>query len=494
MRLPRPRFTVGGLILAVAILTVNCAVLRLLYDKVNTPDPAWELFFCLAVGMIPQFNAALVGLTRCALRRLHERRGRDETLDPPSPPGFTYFSLQFLALTVFTAVIFPDATLWCLSLAATAFGPLTERLSFLDDWDRLGVLTYSAGFLYLCVLVSGPLLLLSWLGGRLARRCAATLPRWRFRALACLVSLGFASVALAVAVTPESFQDQRVIEIEFQVFDRDSGQPIRGAFARLTDAFRSMSEDTVPSGAFTDVHGRATLRGSFETSGDRTAFKDIGVFSPWGYWLDVSAAGYCTLRIPLPDALGPRIELERPGPGKVALDRGQTAESHCRDIAGRYTTAGRGQHGWTEFEILADGRFAHIWSGHHYWHREYGSITPRNDGFELVSIPCPGADTSRLTNLAIRRIQWGDHTYLIRDDDRALDAFCRKALKRSLPDWATSRSYFIYVRGTDPDRLPTGLPRLPAAVWAQFVLDEVTLRHDDGVVRTALDNLIKRFR
>ena len=56
--------------------------------------------------------------------------------------------------------------------------------------------------------ISGPPLLLALIGHAIATRCAATLPRYRFRLMACLVSLGFASTALAVSLMPEPFEDE----------------------------------------------------------------------------------------------------------------------------------------------------------------------------------------------------------------------------------------------------------------------------------------------
>jgi hypothetical protein len=49
--------------------------------------------------------------------------------------------------------------------------------------------------LILGVFISGPALLLSLMEQALAARCAASLPRHRFRAMTCLVSFGFTSTA-----------------------------------------------------------------------------------------------------------------------------------------------------------------------------------------------------------------------------------------------------------------------------------------------------------
>ena len=72
--------------------------------------------------------------------------------------------------------------------------------------------------------------------------------------MTCLVSLGFAGVALAIAVTPQPFVDEQEVELDFQVVDKDSGQPIGAAFLRMTDPFNS---NAIPPRALTGADGRA---------------------------------------------------------------------------------------------------------------------------------------------------------------------------------------------------------------------------------------------
>ena len=66
---------------------------------------------------------------------------------------------------------------------------------------RMGHASAFAGFsvLILGLFAYVPQLVLCWIGHRLAKHCAATLPPRRFWALGGLVSLGFAGAALATA-------------------------------------------------------------------------------------------------------------------------------------------------------------------------------------------------------------------------------------------------------------------------------------------------------
>ena len=148
------------------------------------------------------------------------------------------------------------------------------------------------------LIISGPPLILSGVGQILARRCAATLPQARSRAMAGPVALGFAMAALAICLTPQPFEDDQEILLDFQVVDEASRRPIAGAFLRLTNP-SSVDLNPIPSRALTDRRGHRRLRGRFIASGQRNAFQTMGVFSPWGRWLEVSAANHRTRRIPL---------------------------------------------------------------------------------------------------------------------------------------------------------------------------------------------------
>jgi hypothetical protein len=491
MRLPRVRFTVSKLLFAVAVIAVNCGVFRLgyeMFENALVEGPSLSILPFSFVGSLPLINVALIGTVLFVARRLRSFRGVSGANPRPAPAGVTYFSLHFLAILTVVTIFMPGAidsyletSSSLMDYAAKSWSTVFSR--FEDVFPQVVL-----GCLFFGVFISGPALLLSWIGGLLARRCAATLPRRRFRAITCLVSLGFAGLALAVAVTPQPFADKQDVDLDFQIVDKDSGQPIGAAFLRITDPFNSTS---IPPKVFTGADGRAELTGRFEASGQRNAFRTMGVFSPWGRWLEVSAADFQTVRIPLPEVLGPHPDLEHPRLRKVGLTKGKTPEGSFNDIAGSYQTAINDAFQESSFEIEPDGRFA--WSR---WAdasrpREYGYLKRNGGEIELVPIPHPGKEIHPLMTLKYRTIEWGDRLYLSTTEDRDLQRFCRAVLT---PKHSThSRdTYEGYLRESDREKPQTGLPRLPAKVWLKFLLKEMSLRNEDGSPRLALKSLLPR--
>jgi len=320
----------------------------------------------------------------------------------------------------------------------------------------------------------------------LARWCAATLPRDRFRALTCLVSLDFTGVGLAIAVTPRPFEVEQDVDLDFQIVDQASGQPIGAAFLRMTDPFNSKM---IPPNAFTGADGRAELTGRFRASGQRNAFQTMGVFSPWGRWLEVSAPDYQTVRIPLPEVMGPHIDLERRRLRTVSLTAGRTPEGSLDDIAGIYDYGSNALGAW-RLEILGDGRFAWFAAGcSGPYLQEYGYLK-RNDGeIQLVPIPHPGKESGMTSKFKV--IEWGSRMYLSTTDDHDLQSFCREAL---IPNHLTNstETYRGCLRVSDREKPRIGLPRLPAKVWVKFLLDEMSLRNEEGSLRLALKSLTPR--
>jgi hypothetical protein len=292
MCLPRVRLTVGQLLVAVAVVAGNCGVLRLrdeLIVKMERNEiqqermrqnalideaPRSILSFDL-LGFLALINVALIGTLLHVARRLWSFHGEIGANPRPSPVGFTYFSLHFLAIGAVVTTFMPGA----IERYLETFSPLVHYAEqecwtvvsrFLGDsrWLILSCLIYGA-------FLSGPAILISWIGGLLTRRCAATLPRQRFLAMTCLVSLGFTAVALTVAVMPRPFAHEQDVDLDFQIVDKDSGQPIGAAFLRMTDPFNPTS---IPPGAFTGADGRAKLTGCFRADGQRNAFRTMGFF------------------------------------------------------------------------------------------------------------------------------------------------------------------------------------------------------------------------
>jgi hypothetical protein len=405
-------------------------------------------------------------------------------------PAFTYFSLNFLMLVGLVGCFVPDASV----SVRRALDPLTDFAA--DAYhSAFGEPGKSVPWLFvnsviLGVSISGPPLFLSWIGQTLAARSAATLPRYRFRAMTCLVSLGFAGVALAISLTPQPFEEEQQITLDFQVVDQVSGQPIAGAYVQLTDPF---SDEPIPKApqALTDPDGTVRLPSRFVVSGERNAFCTIGAFSPWGRWLEVSAVNHRTRRIPLAELLGECADPSCPGIARVALERGRTQEDSFKDLAGCYSFGGG--FGGCSFTIEPDGRFAwRAWGCTHY-DKEYGYLKRRDGRIDLAPIPHAGKDIHEAMALNYRAIEWGDRVYLSVADECELQGFCRKAL---FPNrlWHCDRGAGTYLRESDRGKPQTGLPRVPPGAWVGFLANELSLNNEDGTLRILLDALLSRTR
>jgi hypothetical protein len=476
---------------AIAVIAVNCGVLRLGYEMFENAlfgDAPLSILPFSFVGSLPLINVALIGSLRFVVRSLRSFRGVSGANPRPSPAAVTYFSIHFLAILTVVTIFMPGAiesyleTLSSLmDYAAKGWSTVISRFEDSFPWVVLGCLMFG-------VFISGPALLLSWIGGLLARRCAATLPQDRFRTLTCLVSLSFAGVALAIAVTPRPFADEQDVDLDFQIFDKESGQPIGAAVLRITDAFNATS---IPPKAFTGVDGRAQLTARFEANGQRNAFRTMGAFSPWGRWLEVSAADYRTVQMPLPDVLGRHTDLESACLQMVSLTKGKTPEGSFHDIAGSYNQLDMVNAGCS-FEIEPDGRFAwHGWGCAAPDEQEYGYLKQNEGEIELVPIPQAGRTIHPVMTLRYKAIKWGDRLYLSTTEDQDLQSFCQAAVT---PKHVTSSGvpHWVYVRESDREKPQTGFPQLPAKVWVKFLVDKITHRDEESQRELALKALLSR--
>jgi hypothetical protein len=493
MRLPRVRFTVGTLIFAVAVVAANCWAFRRFYetDLYRAGRITYRLLPA-GLGVLPLFNVALIGTLVFAAKRLH-RRCRRRAADPQTTlSAVAYFSLHFFMLGGVVCVFVPGEIQQVPVIldASTEYAARGWEVLFGEPGGTISwVISETA---LLGVLISGPPLLVSWIGQALATRCRATLPGHRFRALTCLVSLGFAGVALAVCLTMQPFEEEQEIALDFEVVDDVSGQPIAAAFTRITDPF-SLDSPSIPRRALTDADGWARLNDRFVVVGERNAFRTLALFSPWGRWLEVSAAGHETRRIPLTEVLGSFADPARPGLRKVALARGETRADTFRDLAGMYMDGGRGFGGrW--FEIEPDGRFAWCeWGCVPPASQEYGYLKRRDGAIELILVPHPGREVDPQVTVEYRAVEWGARVYLSTTDQGVLQRFCRAALTPHRPSNPQSIEG-AYPRESDRDQPRTGLPRLPLKVWMTFLADEMNLSNDEGGLRLAFDSLIPRIR
>jgi hypothetical protein len=505
MSLPRMRITVGQMLIVVVVLALNCGVLRHFHERIDSLHPRrlyflghappFESMELLLPRFLPLINLALIGILSLAVRRLGAAR-RGSVLESESTSawkGVVFFSLHFLVLGAVVGLFLSGVT------ELRVNGP-EERIDPDSLWVRLQVFYSGEGgeawrlfeILIVGLVFSGPFLLLSWIGGVLARRSASTLPAWRFRMLAGLVSLGFGMVALALGLTPRSFHEEKSVRLEFVVMDKDSGRPINSAFVRLVEPIpRGFGSEAIPRCDFTTNEGRASLTDSFVAAGQNNAFRTMGLFSPWGRWLEVSADQYQTLRIPLIDVVEPVTDLENPRPGKVELVKGRTTTNSCEDLAGTYHTAFTGFGGET-FEIQPDGRFFWYSSGClGIYGGEFGHVKRGCGEIEYVAIPHPGHEPSweRTTRWCV--VKWDGHRYLSTTAPDELQMFCRSMLTPS-QGLALSCGYHHpgYLLVTGCEKPPRGVPRLPAKIWLGFLLDEISLQNEDGLIRRVLVSLI----
>jgi hypothetical protein len=480
--------TISGLIIAVAIVGVNCWA----FLQLSSPGRSLGNHRTLpaGVGALPLINVALVGTLLLIARRLRARRDPETALAHRSKEAFTLISLNLVILgglycsfTPYTFTGHPDPIDDTISVVADAyelaFGPPESTI----PWIMVDALL-------LAVMVSGPPLLLAVIGQAIATRSTRTLPRRRLQAMAFLVALGFAAADLAVCLTLHPFEDVQEIALEFEIIDKISGQPITTASLRVTDRFGDFRDRPDPQ-ATTDAHGRARLTASFTITGERNAFQSFATFNPWGRWLEISAEGHGSHNLPLPRLIGDIADPAFPTRATVTLPRGQTPPAAFQDIAGAYTHGGFG-FGGTAFVIDPDGRFTwDFWTDYGAGSREYGTLERHGPEFTLIPIPHPGRPTTFPVSATFRTIPWGDRLYLSTNSDRDLMELCRPALSlrryNDDDDDYEGRIGFPYLREPiDPkprsinDRIayhntrPSGLPRLPARVWLLFVHREFT--------------------
>jgi hypothetical protein len=473
MRPPRIRITTGTLLFVVLIVAVNCGVARHYYPTLKDNPNCyiwWNDPLQLMVGLFPLLNVAIVGMLLLLARALNSFRRERAMGTRLTPPGFTYFSVHLVALGCFTALVMPG-------VFEKYREYLQPSLNFMENiWSHfLTEKTNHDSWLFLMyvmlgVFLSGPLLLISWIGGMVARRYAVSLPRRRIVGLTVLVSLGFAATALAVAMTPQPFREYHdEVNLDFQIVDKESGEPIGASFLLVTRAFRP---DLQPaSSALTGPDGRARLALELLTVGERNSFRTMGTIETWGQWLEISAPGFQTRRTSLSEVLGSSMDLEHPRLGRVALARGKATEDSFRDIAGKYGN----------FRIERDGRFTYHRSGvclNVRSREEFGYVSRMGDEFVLHPIPEPGREADSSMRKTYRLIQWSEHLYFCSTDDLTLQRVCRAGLPN--------------LRDSDREKPLTGWPRLPLKVWVKFAIDELTLRSEENSLKMALQSLFER--
>ncbi len=452
--------------------------------SLNPDDMTSIRSFCFAVGFIPLLNLTLIGTLLYVARARRFRSSRNLPADTThAAAGFTFFNLHFLALGGVFVIVAPVVIAAYAQFVEYPLQTTADRVvGFFPRYEDT-VPWFVLECVILCAAISGPPLVLSWIAGFFARRCAAKLPPLRFKVMTGLISFGFACLALTIMLTPVEFAEEQDIALDFQIVDKDSGQPIAGAYVRISDTF---NDDWVTPHALAGPDGRARLTGGFAASGQRNAFRTMGEFSPWGRWLEVSAANHQTLRVALPEIVGADLGLERRRDHTVELANGKTPDGSFRDIAGAYVIGGSG-FGFSAFAIAPDGRFVWLISGCvPPDFQQYGYLKRNEEEIELVRIPHPGFESDPALNSTLRVIGWRDELYITSRDDRGLRLLCEAALSpQSWPEWEDdiSGGYVLEPRSFDRAQLRTALPGIPLTAWLKFAANELRHRPEERNVR-----------
>jgi hypothetical protein len=388
----------------------------------------------------------------------------------------------------------PEVIALYAEIVESAIEPLPRNWPEVFDWYD-NVSWFLLECTILCVAISGPMLFVSAIGSILARRSATRLPRSRFELMTGLVSAGFAMAALAIAFVPLPFHEfeERNVALDFRVIDKASGQPIAGAFVRISNPF---DPDWPAPKSLSTNDGRARLTARFPASGEQNAFRASGTFSPWGRWLEASAVHFPTTRIPLQTMIEPNIELDRAGVLRIKLTNGKASEGHFRDLAGVYRIAYHGGTGG-QFEIEPDGRFT--WR--HYTHgspesQEFGFLKRNGNELELIPVPHSGVEANFPRAAKFQLIECGDRDFLLDlSNEKAVHQFCRASLTGELGarEFDARGGYIRITRVPNSEESFSAWPRIPVKIWMKFLLAELNPKTKDGFLRRALKSVSRRM-
>ena len=484
MRRTRARLRVGMLLWGTAIVAANCAAYRF-SDEIEEllPDDvrSYAYFF---PACFPLFTMAIFG-TAFSLSRLIQRLW---TRRQPALAGFsagaTLISVHFSVLAILGRNHVGRGFM-ALPWLVRAYESWVTRLSAshlgipIPAWVNVGSLAFFT------IILSGPPILVAAIGGLLTRRYARVSSPLRFRGLACAVSFGFACVTLTLLLELHPFRAEQNVEMSFRIVDKESRQPIQGAFVQISSEFGPHAQSPR---ALSGPNGRARVTQTFWVKGRRHAFRAMGEFSTWGWFLDVHAPGFPRVCIPLPDALGLSADSEAPT-STIAMTRDAAPADAFRDVAGVYRRTDIEENRDFHLLISRDGRLG---SDNARWgFHPYGMVSRRDGKLELRIFPCFGKDVDPSMRCPYLPIRWRGKRYLASTQDSDLRGFCRAAIL-AYPRGRSLSARNVYVRKFDEEQEEAGLPSLPISVWWRFVIAELTFQDVDGLLRTSLRNAVRR--
>ncbi len=265
----------------------------------------------------------------------------------------------------------------------------------------------------------------------------------------------------------------RLHEVWLRVVDAEGAKPI-GRARVVIDNGNLGSDLGEDSDAVTWPDGLAIVRHRFFAWEEREGrlWSSRMVFQ--GPWVDVSAEGYQTRKVPLADLIVP--DAPPPGPSHelvIALRRGRTPSLALAELAGDFIF-GNG-HIYEHLEIDPAGHYHYQWGGDmrtdephdqdRYESRGQCSIV---DGvLRLVPDGPFSSDLRKSMGNDFVPVHWGTRRYLVPEKERL--TFCSEVNQGIRPQFMRSGPFSLDVAMSQAR--PKGLPEVPPA-WSALLLEK----------------------
>lgn len=281
--------------------------------------------------------------------------------------------------------------------------------------------------------------------------------RWPARLSVATVVVAIVGV-LAILVYLYGFIDgamwigRSTVPVTVNVADSATRQPIANARVSLSHPAKVWTA----VGANTAPDGRVVIQGVFTATGDSSTRKNSCWVDFLGYWVECSAPGYRSERVPLAAYVGTRIDPRTSAPRTVlvALERENLVKpGPFAAIAADYTL-GDFECIWT-VRIDADGR-CQVIAHSTYGDRAVSAGTVRLIDGALDISPVGEEDRRNLQSMATQLdvVTWGERLYLVPQGE--FPRFLNAARDRVEPRRSAFGSYLL--REGDWEKTVTGWP------------------------------------
>lgn len=240
--------------------------------------------------------------------------------------------------------------------------------------------------------------------------------RWPARLSVATVVLAMAGV-LAILFYLYGFIDgamwigQMTVPVTVNVADSTTRQPIANARVSLNRP----GQDWTGGSGNTAPDGQVVIQGVFNATGDSSTRKNSCLVNFLDYWVECSAPGYRSERVPLAQYVGTRIDprASTPRAVSVALERESPVKAGpYAAIAGDYTL-GDSECPWT-VRIDADGH-CKVTAHSTYGDRAVSAGTVRLIDGALDISPVGEEDRRKLDSAStqLNVVTWGERLYLV---------------------------------------------------------------------------------